>query len=104
MTMPERTDHTDWDNILRRVLSEPSTAARILTATAAILDGDPHLTVNAFSLDYAAKLATEMVTEQLPAVVATEALSAAHRALPLGRPGGTCGEYAQLLRAAAKTV
>jgi hypothetical protein len=102
--MPERTDWSELDNTLTRLLQEPSYASKIVTATADVLDGDPFLTVNAMTMDYAAKIAAHQVTDGLPDVVAVEALAAATRALPLAYPGETCGEYAIRLRAVAKAL
>lgn len=100
--MPERTEPFDTDALLHRILNEPSTAAHILTTTADALDRDSFLVLNTLCLDYAATIGIQAATSHLPDIVASEALAAATRALPQGRPGETCGEYALRLRAAAR--
>ncbi|WP_028814440.1 hypothetical protein [Streptomyces flavidovirens] len=102
--MPERTDHTELDAALRRILAEPSTTARIITATADELDTHPFLTINSLSLDYAATIALRHVTDGLPDVVATEAITAATHAFPPAHPGERCGEYAVRLRDLAPSL
>jgi hypothetical protein len=104
MTMPERTHHTNWDDTLRRILAEPSTAARLLTATADALDASPFLTATEYELDHTAGAAALKTLVGLPEVVAEEAASRAAQAFPAVRPRETCGEYALRLRAAARTV
>lgn len=102
--VPVPLDWSELDDTLQRLLTEPSYAAQILTTTADVLDGDPHLNVNAFTLDYAARIAAHQVTDGLPDVVATEALTAAKRLLPLAYPGETCGKYAIRLRDIAQSA
>jgi hypothetical protein len=104
MTMPERTDWSEIDDTLARLLREPSHASRILTTTADVLAGDPFLTINAWTLDDAVRISAHLVTDGLPDAVATEAESAARLALPRTYPGETCGEYAIRLRAVAGSI
>lgn len=99
--MPEPTERFDLDEALQRILTEPSTAARIVLAAADILDEHPHTAANSFARGYATTLAARDVTRELPRVVADEAIRAAGRALPHPRPGETCGELGIRFRATA---
>ncbi|HEY9369303.1 hypothetical protein [Streptomyces sp.] len=98
-------DHlTELDETLRRILSEPSTAARIALATADVLDEDPHLTVNAWVLGYATTIGARLVTDTLPDVVADEAIRTVARAMPAPYLAETCGEYAIRVRDTARSL
>lgn len=102
--MPEPTQPFDLDEALARILSEPSTAARIALAAADILDEHPHIDANSFARDFATTLAARDITRELPRVVADEAIRSAGRALPHPRPGETCGELAIRFRATAREL
>ncbi|MGA5424544.1 hypothetical protein [Streptomyces lavendulocolor] len=102
--MPERTDWSALDDTLARFLQEPSHASRILTTAADVLVGDPFLTINAWTLDHAVRIAAHQVTDGLPDAVAAEADRLARLALPLAHPGETCDCYALRLRDIARTV
>ena len=92
------------DETLRRVLDEPSTAARIALAAADALDEHPHCTVTGFDIGYAAQAGVTAATQGLPAVVADEATRAACRAMPAPHLAETCGEYAIRVRAIARSL
>lgn len=103
----ERTDHTEMDALLRRILTEPSHAARLFTETAARLEaGYPFLVLTEDQLNQAAKAATRSVLADLPDVVAAEAIERARHAGPPVRNDQheTGGDFAARLRAAAESL
>ncbi|MHC3392071.1 hypothetical protein ACLQ2E_21790 [Streptomyces lavendulocolor] len=100
----ERTDWSELDDTLARLLQEPSHASQIMNAAADVLIGDPFLTVNAWTLDDAIRIGAHLVTDGLPDAVAAEAERAARLALPLAYRGETCDTYALRLRAAAWSI
>lgn len=100
----EPTQPFDLDEALARILSEPSTAARITAAAADILDEGPHLLANHFAIGYATTRAYERITAGLPEIVADEALRAVADALPVPRLGEYCGELAIRFRAIAREL
>lgn len=102
--MPELNQPPDLDEALRRILSEPSTAARIALAAADALDEHPHLTMTPFDRGYAAEAGKQHATKGMPAVVANEAATAAFLAMPTPHPAETCGEYAVRLRDVAREL
>lgn len=102
--MPEPTQPVDLDEALRRILSEPSTAARIVLAAADILDEHPHCTLTPFDRGYAAEGGKRHATKGMPAVVADEAATAAFLAMPPPHLAETCGEYAIRLRDVAREL
>jgi hypothetical protein len=103
MTVPERTDHTQLDAALRRILTEPTHSARLLTETADRLeDESPFLVLTGWQYSDASIAAHKSVLHNLPAVIANEAIVRALTAQPVPRHGETAGEYALRLRAAAK--
>ena len=102
--MPEPTERFDLDEALRRILDEPSTAARIVLAAADSLDEHPHLTITPFDRGYAAQAGVTAVTKGMPAVVAEEAIRAAFLAMPTPYLAETCGEYALRLRDVAREL
>jgi hypothetical protein len=99
----ERTEHVT-DALLRRILTEPSTAARLLLATADALDEQPFLNVTELELDRASGVAVDRVLTGLPDVVVEDSTMRAATAFPAAYPGETNGEYAIRLRDAARTV
>ncbi|MEV6313379.1 hypothetical protein AB0M10_32920 [Streptomyces sp. NPDC051840] len=101
----DRIDPTPLDEALARILSEPSWAQQILTATAATLRAeDPFLTITYYELNKAFDRAWADITHGLPAVVAHEAREAAAIALPLTHPRETCDAYAWRMLQAARGI
>lgn len=95
-------DLTQLDETLRRILSEPSTAARIAYGVAYVLDEHPHCTVTGFDIGYAVQAAVTTITDGLPEVVIDEALRAVAAALPHPYLAESCGEYSLRVRNAAR--
>lgn len=82
------------------VLTEPSYAAQILIITARLL-GENVDDIGRWTLDERLTTATDAICGTLPEAVRTDATTRARNALPpLGRI--SCGQYAELLRRAAK--
>lgn len=100
----EPTQHPNLDEALVRILSEPSTAAKIALAAADALDEHPHCTVTGFDIGYATQAGVTAVTRGLPAVVADEATAAACRAMPIPLDGERCGDYADRVRDIAEAL
>ena len=103
--MAHRTDPTELDEALARILAEPTWARQILTATAAALQtADPFLTVTYWELNQALDTAHAAVTAGLPAYVAREAKEQASMALPMTHERETCDAYALRLLDVAKAL
>ncbi|MDJ0460613.1 hypothetical protein [Streptomyces sp. H27-C3] len=102
--MHERTDHTELDEALRRILTEPTHAARLLTEAAALLDENPFLVLTEHQYREAAGSAGNLVLAGLPFAVASGAATQATAAMPeiRGYLRETNGEYAMRLRSAAR--
>jgi hypothetical protein len=98
----ERTDHTQLDAALRRILTEPTWAQQLAIATAAALEDDPFIVIGGWQLTAAINTAITRVLAGLPGIVAAEATTRMYEALPQARPLETAGEYAVRLRAVAK--
>lgn len=100
----EPTQPFDLDEALARILSEPPTAARIALAAADAIDEHPHCVVTGFDIGYALQAGIRAAAQGLPSVVINQAAAAAHHALPTAWAGETCGDYAQRLRNAARSL
>lgn len=98
----ERTERSQMDALLQRILREPSYASQLLMATAEQLETEPFFILTEHMFNVAAAAASVQVLQGLPDVVAEEAGARARGALP-DRAGGreTCGDYAARLRIAA---
>lgn len=99
----ERTQPDPVDEGLSTLLTEPSYAAQILRVTAALLDMDPTAPLTDWTVDNALRTGADAIVSRLPAVVAADSSRRARQALPPSA-GITCGEYALLLRDAAKGI
>lgn len=93
---------TDLDTVLARILSEPSRAHLLAIATATALEHDSFIVVDGWHLTDAINIAIAQVLIGLPGIVAAEATTRLHLALPKAHPRETAGEYAIRLRAVAK--
>ncbi|MER5882697.1 hypothetical protein ABT160_02595 [Streptomyces sp. NPDC001941] len=114
--MPERTDQPPeqpspatldaLDVELRRILRDGTYAAQLLRSVADELDQVPYLTVNADELAMAIAVAHDVLFFDMPPLLAEEAAERASAVMPDIHDDGrqTCGEYATLLRLAARTV
>jgi hypothetical protein len=103
--MAHRTDPTDLDEALARILSEPTWARQIITATACHLQTeDPFLTLTETDLTATLDMVTELITGHLPQVVADEAAERAAAVLPPLHPRETCDTYALRLLHAARSL
>lgn len=102
--MAHRTDPTDLDEALARILTEPTWARQILTATAAHLrTEDPFLVLTDTDLTATLDMVTELITGHLPLAVADEAMERASATLPPRHPRETCDTYAaRLLQSAGQ--
>lgn len=93
------------DDTLARILTEPSWAQQILTATAGHLRvEDPFLTLTDSDLTATLDMVTELITGHLPAVVADEAMNRAAAVLPERHYRETCDVYGLRLLHAAKGI
>ena len=93
------------DDTLARILTTPSWAQQILTATAGHLRvTDPFLVLTDEDLTATFDMVTELITGHLPAAVAEEAQDRAAAALPPRHYRETCDAYALRLLTAARTV
>lgn len=100
--MDHRSDPTALDTALARILSEPSWAQQLALATAEALEHDSFIVVDGWHLTDAINIAIARVLIGLPGIVAAEATTRLHLALPQAHPRETAGEYALRLRAVAK--
>lgn len=90
-----------FDDLLRRVLSEPSRAQQVALATAELLEADSFLLFTEDLFTTAILTAVRQVLAGVPGIVAAEAMTAVYEELPETFPGDTAGEYAMRLRASA---
>lgn len=103
--MDHRTDPTELDEALARILAEPTWAQQILTATAGHLRvEEPFLVLTDADLTATLDLVTELVVGHLPTAVADEAIQRAAAVIPERHPRETCDTYAMRLLAAARNV
>lgn len=102
--MDHRTDPTDFDAVLARILSEPTRAQVLGLATARALENDAFIVVDGWQLTDAINTAMAEVLIGLPGIVAAEATTRLHLALPRAHPRETAGEYALRLRAVAREL
>ena len=101
----DRIHPTPLDEALARILSEPSWAQQILTATAVTLaTEEPFLVATTADIDSVLTSVAELLLSGLPEVVADEAMERAASALPMPGPRETQSTYALRLRAAAGAV
>jgi hypothetical protein len=101
--IPTNPTTQDLDAVLRRILTEPTRAHLLLLAVATVLeDEQPFQTMNHHVMCDAMNKAIGEHLAGLPGIVAAEAVMRATGALPEIRPGVTAGEYALLVRDAAK--
>jgi hypothetical protein len=100
-----RTDPTELDKALARILAEPTWAHQILVATAVGLAiEEPFLVATIGDIDAALTSVAECLLAHLPDVVADEAMERAASVIPVPLPRETQSAYAIRLRAAAKAV
>lgn len=102
--MEHRSDPAALDEALARILSEPSRAQLLGLATARALENDAFIVVDGWQLTDAINTAMAEVLIGLPGIVAAEATTRLHQALPRSRARETAGEYALRLRAVAKEL
>ncbi|MFC9036824.1 hypothetical protein [[Kitasatospora] papulosa] len=90
---------------LQRLLTEPSWAQQILTATAGQLRiQDPFLVLTDGDLTATLDMVTELITGHLPLAVAEQAMQRAAAVLPERHYRETCDTYALRLLKAARNV
>jgi hypothetical protein len=97
----ERTQPDPLDVALRVLLDEPSYAAQTLTVAARVLEMDAAQPITGAARQHAVDIAAESILGKLPSVVRWESRTRLDSALPPLTPISR-GEYALLLRAAAK--
>ncbi|MFI6862628.1 hypothetical protein ACIBKZ_22495 [Streptomyces sp. NPDC050421] len=103
--MAHRTDPTELDKALARILAEPTWAHQILVATAVGLAiENPFLVATTADIGAALVSVAECLLSHLPDVVADEAMERARAAAPMPYPRETHSAYALRLRAAAEAV
>jgi hypothetical protein len=99
----ERTQPPDIDEVLHRLIEQPSYAAQVLTVTARLLERDTISEVTPWSLDQDLAVAETAILGTLPESVRHIASTRARRALPVPYAGNR-GAYAGRLRAAAEAL
>lgn len=103
--MDHRTDPTDLDEALARILAEPTWARQIIEAVCvALRTEDPFLTLTLADLDALLTSTSELLLSHLPAVVIEEAEDRAANTLPLIGPRETHDAYATRLHRAARNL
>lgn len=96
---------TDMDALLARILTEPTWAQQILTATAGHLRvEDPFFALTDTDLTATLDMVTELITGHLPLPVAQEAMDRAAAVLPQRHYRETCDAYGLRLLHAAKDL
>jgi hypothetical protein len=101
--MADLTEPPDIDDILRRLVEQPSYAAQILTVAARLLELDIFTPLTPWSLDQAVTGAEKAILHTLPESVQHIASTRARNHLPYPY-AGTRREYADRLHAAAKEI
>ncbi|WP_371579448.1 hypothetical protein [Streptomyces sp. NBC_01314] len=102
--MPDLTQPNPVDVALKVLLDTPSYAAQMLITTARLLEMDASQPLAGLDLERAIDIAADTILRPLPNVVAQDSISRMYRVLP-DRPALlTRGEYALLLRRAAKEL
>ena len=102
--MPDLTQPDHVAVALRVLLDTPSYAAQMLITTARLLEMDASVPLDGPSLERAIDIAADTILRPLPDVVAQDSISRMYRALPDRPAPVTRGEYALLLRHAAKEL
>ncbi|MFI8865325.1 hypothetical protein ACIGNW_00180 [Streptomyces sp. NPDC053707] len=93
------------DETLARILTEPSWAHQLLTATAVGLAiEEPFLVATTADIDAAITSVAECLIYHLPDVVVEDVLERAAAVVPKPRPRETHSQYALRLRAAAEAL
>ncbi|MFF9043316.1 hypothetical protein [Streptomyces parvulus] len=102
--MADLTQPPDIDEALRRLIEQPSYAARLLVVTARMLEMDATEPMTDVADRRALNIATDVILTPLPQAVRDDALARATRARPVLTDGITRGEAALRLRAAARDL
>jgi hypothetical protein len=103
-SVADTTQPDQIDVALKVLLAEPTYAAQTLTKLAGLLQLDPGQPMTGRDLERAIDIAAEAVLTRLPDVVARDSMQRMYRALPDRSATVTRGEYALLLRQAAKDL
>ncbi|MEI5522514.1 hypothetical protein WB388_18085 [Streptomyces brasiliscabiei] len=102
--MPDLTQPSPVDVALKVLLDTPSYAAQMLITTARLLEMDAAVALDGPSLERAIDIAADTILRTLPDVVAEDSIGRMYRVLPDRPASVTRGEYALLLRRAAKEL
>lgn len=92
------------DVALRTLLDQPTHAARILTTLARLLEVDAHEEMTGLVRERLADVAADTTLHTLPDTVAHESRTRAYAAMPPLALDTTRGQYALLVRTAARSL
>ncbi|MFJ6073676.1 hypothetical protein ACIQFU_23015 [Streptomyces sp. NPDC093065] len=101
--MPDLTQPPDMDEALRKLVEQPSYAARVLVFTAGLLERDPAEPMTDRAGGLAMTMAIDAVLGKLPQAVRDDSVARATTAMPDLTGDITRGEAALRLRAASKS-
>ncbi|MEU6057974.1 hypothetical protein [Streptomyces sp. NPDC047097] len=96
------TTPVDYDTLLTRILTEPTTASLLLEEMADQLAKEPHLYVGESTLTWAERWAYTTLCEQFPEAVVEDAADRATQHIPPPHHQETGDTYALRLRLAAR--
>lgn len=102
--MPDLTQPDPVDVGLRILLDQPSYAAQVLITLARVLEFDHSHAMTGLVRERAADIAADTILRTLPDVVARESLARAYAAMPPLALDVTRGQYALLVRTAARSL
>lgn len=100
--MPDLTQPDPVDVGLRILIDQPSYAAQVLITLARVLEMDGSQEMTGLVRERAADIAADTILRTLPDVVARESRARAYNVMPALTMHATRGEYALLVRTAAR--
>lgn len=102
--MPDLTQPDPVDVGLRVLLTEPSYAAQVLIIFARVLEIDAREEMTGLVRERGIDIAADTILRTLPDVVARESLARVYNAMPALTLDATRGQYALLVRTAARDL
>ncbi|MFM9542299.1 hypothetical protein [Streptomyces turgidiscabies] len=102
--MPDLTQPDAVDVGLRILLDQPSYAAQVLITLARVLELHPAHEMTGLVRERAVDIAADTILRTLPDVVARDSLARAYSAMPALTLDASRGQYALLVRTAARSL
>jgi hypothetical protein len=104
MTMQDLTQPDPVDVGLRVLIDQPSYAAQVLITLARVLEMDGSHEMTGLVRERAVDIAADTILRTLPDAVTQESLARAYAAMPALTLDATRGQYALLIRTAARRL